>query len=342
MNNSARISLIMPVYNAERYVAAAIDSIIDQTLLPDEFIIVDDASTDETANILQRYTTRYRFIRIITLPAKKAGERRTALALNTALNEAHHEYIAWMDADDVCLPERLEFQFQFLQQHPDVVACGTQAIAFHNAWYKPVKKLQLPTDDERLKLFCLRQSPFFQSSVMMHKSFLHAHALHYNEQYEYAEDYEFFSRVARLGKVANLPQYLLRYRMHGTQSIRNQAFESYILKTIEQNVKHLFGECSNELIVLLNHRSTKGVEELLRCAETAQALQQELRTKKSFSPDTIETFVGYTINKKVTAALYQHPAWLTDIRKQQPQMLQILSSFQRLRLQLKKFLPEKN
>lgn len=338
MNNSTRITLIIPAYNAAKYLPAAIDSIIDQTVLPDECIIVDDGSTDHTAQIVQNYASQYRFIRLLTLPPKKGEERRTAQALNTALNEAHYEFIAWMDADDVCLPERLEHQLNFLQQHPDVVACGTQAVAFHNAWYKPTHKLQLPVDDEWLKLFCLRQSPFFQSSVMARKSFLHAHALHYNEQFEYAEDYEFFSRVAQKGKVANLPEFTLRYRMHGEQSIKHTAFESAVVAVIQRNVSELLGNCSHEVLSLLNHRTTLTPDELTQSFDTAAGLQHELKQKTRFSPKVIDAFIAYSWNRKLLHALNTNPVWVKKISRQQPHLLSTLEATQLLKIKLKAML----
>jgi glycosyltransferase involved in cell wall biosynthesis len=338
MNNSTRITLIMPAYNAAKYVATALDSIIDQTVLPDECIVVDDGSTDHTAEIIKKYSSQYRFIRLLSLPPKTGTERRTAKALNAALNEAHYEFIAWMDADDVCLPERLEHQLNFLQQHKDVVACGTQAVAFHDAWYKPTHKLQLPVEDEWLKLFCLRQSPFFQSAAMVRKSFLHAHALHYNEQFEYAEDYDFFSRVAQKGKVANLPEFTLRYRMHGEQSIKHASFESAVIAVIQRNVKELLGQCSDEVLQLLNHRTTLTVDELIASFDTATSLQHELKQKTHFSEKVIDAFIAYSWNRKLLHALSNNPLWVKKMKRQQSYLLSTVEANQLLKIKLKAML----
>src|ERR1700761_204383 len=114
------VSVLMPVFNAQRYVAAAVNSILDQTLGDFELIIVDDGSTDQSTAILRRLAGRDGRIRLISRP-----NTGYVVALNEALDAARGEFLARMDADDVSLPQRFEKQVQFLQENPDFVLVGT-------------------------------------------------------------------------------------------------------------------------------------------------------------------------------------------------------------------------
>ncbi len=117
-----RISIIMSVYNAERSLAAAIDSILAQTCQDWEFVICDDASTDQSWQILQKYRASQpdKFVLL-----QNQENRRLAYSLNRCLQLAKGDYIARMDADDLSHPERLEKQLAFLQANPEFVLCGT-------------------------------------------------------------------------------------------------------------------------------------------------------------------------------------------------------------------------
>ena len=119
-----RISVIMPAYNAEKYIREAIDSILAQTYTDFEFIIIDDASTDATASIVESYSDeRIRFFR-------NEHNMGVANTLNRGLDLAVGEYIARMDSDDISLPERFAKQVEFMDTHTDVIVCGSNAIVF--------------------------------------------------------------------------------------------------------------------------------------------------------------------------------------------------------------------
>src|SRR6476661_6105481 len=114
------VSVLMPVYNAGRYVAEAVESILGQTYADFEFLIVDDGSTDRSRAILERYAARDPRIRLVSRP-----NTGYAAALNELLGLARGELVARMDADDVALPERLLRQVNYLRAHPEVVCVGT-------------------------------------------------------------------------------------------------------------------------------------------------------------------------------------------------------------------------
>jgi len=116
-----KVSVIMPVYNTETYVAQAIESILAQTFTDFEFIIVDDGSTDRTPAILDAFSRSDNRVRIIHNPVN----RGPAACRNIGLNNSSGEYIALMDADDISKPERLAKQSAYLHNHPDVFVLGS-------------------------------------------------------------------------------------------------------------------------------------------------------------------------------------------------------------------------
>ena len=197
-----RVTVLMPVYNAERTLREAIDSILSQTFTDFEFLIIDDGSTDSSAEIVRSYTDP----RIRLLPNER--NLKITATLNRGLDIAQGEYIARMDADDISLPERLAKQVAFLDAHPEVGIVGTWAQAFGEAHFQ----IPHPTDPERIRAKLLFDSPLTHPSVMMRRAFLKTHNLRYLPLGHF-EDYELWQRSARLFPFANIPEYLLSYRV---------------------------------------------------------------------------------------------------------------------------------
>ncbi|MCH8873332.1 glycosyltransferase, partial [candidate division KSB1 bacterium] len=199
------VSVMMTVYNAEKYVAEAIESIQNQTLQNFEFVIVDDGSDDSTPEILRQAEADAR-IKVITKP--RMGR---AHALNVAWKNTKSDYIANIDADDLAEPFRLAKQVAFLKEHPEVGLLGTAS-----------KILTIPSGNERvlhhplsnreLRSALVRTCPFVHSSVMMPR-----HALEkvggYNEHFTVALDYELWIRIADYYEVANLEDVLIVKRV---------------------------------------------------------------------------------------------------------------------------------
>ena len=138
MNNTPEISLIMSVYNGEDYLREAIDSVLMQTFSAWEFIIINDCSTDGTAEILSEYAARDERIKVYT----NEVNLRLPSSLNKALSYAQGKYIARMDADDICLPDRLEKQYEFMEKNPDTLLIVTSD---HDTG-----GVKLPEGDEKL------------------------------------------------------------------------------------------------------------------------------------------------------------------------------------------------
>jgi glycosyltransferase involved in cell wall biosynthesis len=224
------ISVVIPAYNAEAWIVECIRSVAAQSLPPFEIIVADDCSSDATVQKVQELMQMDSRIRLIQLPQKPAPKRRTAAALNAAIAYATGSYIALMDADDVSCPDRFERQMAWLEQHPSYDAVGgwVQVIDKNG---KKGKVLRKPAHHLHLQALLPLSSPFYQNTVMLRAPVLKQHPLRYEEELEYAEDYEFFSRLARIVKVGNVQEVLVYYRQHAQQSVRNPLFVSCVQKT---------------------------------------------------------------------------------------------------------------
>lgn len=197
----------MSVYNGAAYLREAVDSVLAQTFRDFEFIIIDDSSTDGTAEILNSYGDP----RIVLL--RNEHNEGLAASLNRAIDAARGSYIARMDADDISAPDRLAVQTRFLEAHQDIVLVGSYARIIDS----PVT-LRQPTKSEDIAVHLLFHTSLIHPTAVFRRSFLEQHRLRYDPTFRQTQDYELFTRIARLGKIANIPRVLLRYRQHDRQT----------------------------------------------------------------------------------------------------------------------------
>jgi glycosyltransferase involved in cell wall biosynthesis len=198
----------MSVYNGEAYLAQALDSILGQSFSSFEFIVIDDASTDDTAGILAGYAGRDSRICLLS-NQKNMG---LAWSLNRGLKQADGRYIARMDADDICLPPRLEKQFSFMEEHPGVGVLGT-AVEIIDSAGQVIGQRMYPPDPIVIRWRLALENPLCHPTVMMRRSLLPDAP--YNSDLNTAQDYDLWCRLGLLTRSANLPQPLLRFRKHG-------------------------------------------------------------------------------------------------------------------------------
>lgn len=206
------VSVIMAVWNGEKYLHEAVESILGQTLSDFEFIIIDDGSTDRSYELLsQLRDPRLKLFR----NKENIGLARS---LNIALNVAEGEYIARMDADDIALPERLYTQVEFLEKNSSVVVCGTGVNYFSEDGDEGVSSP--PADDVTIRSTLIFGSLIFHPTVMFRAVLFREHAIQYNEQYTCSQDYELWATIANISgaRFANVPEPHMRYRKH-TSSI---------------------------------------------------------------------------------------------------------------------------
>ncbi len=204
MKSEPLVSVLMPVYNCEKYIFESVKSVLNQTFTDFELIIIDDCSTDATLSIIKSINDSS--IILIEKP-KNSGYTDS---LNHGISIAKGTYIARMDGDDICMPERFEKQVAFLNANREVILCGTaiQIIGSDKVLKHPLKH------EEILVKLCFGTS-FCHPSIMVRKEILLEN--NYNKNFEPAEDYELWTRLAFLGKLANLDTVLLQYREHPNQ-----------------------------------------------------------------------------------------------------------------------------
>lgn len=203
-----RVCVVMPVYNEEKYLAAAVDSILLQTFSDFILIAVDDCSTDDSLAILRSY--RDERIQIV----ENAQHMGIAYALNQGLSHAKGDLIFRMDADDISLPQRLQRQVNFMQDHPQVFVCGSDTDLIDETG-KVIGHRDTKKGDQLIKIaLFLGETSLAHPSVVMRSALMKAHQLQYCEKYPYAEDYELWCRCSTFGMYENIPEVLLQYRHH--------------------------------------------------------------------------------------------------------------------------------
>ncbi len=218
------VSVIMPAYNTAEYVEQAVESILNQTYKKFEFIIIDDASTDSTLNILEDFRRKDR--RIILIQNKKnLGVTRS---LNKGLELAKGEYIIRMDADDWSYPDRFKLQVKLMQDYPNVVVSGSYIeVSDSKLRTKYIRKYNINDSSIRKHLF--RYSPFAHPATIWKAEVLKKER--YNEIINVSQDYELYFRVGKIGKFMNLNKPLLKLRMH-EQSISTTMSNAQLKNTI--------------------------------------------------------------------------------------------------------------
>ena len=214
------VTAIITVYNEEKHIAEAVYSLLDQTYSNLEVLVIDDGSSDKTPDILARIKdSRLRVIR--------KNRLRRARALKLACEEAKGKYIANLDADDYSYPERIAKQVAFFEANPDYawIGCGEERVEPRRGEH--INRLY-PTDNATLRKQCTRCIPYSHSGVMFRKSLIDK-GINYDPEQPYLIDFEFFLRIAKKYKVANLPEVLVR------REVRNGSFFQGRFSTSQQN-----------------------------------------------------------------------------------------------------------
>ena len=204
------VSVIMPAYNAGKFIDRAVESILDQTFKDFEFIIIDDGSEDDTWNVIQKFAKKDR--RIVSLRNEK--NLNISNSLNRGLGVAKGEYIARMDADDWSYPYRLQRQYDFMVKNHDIVVLGS-GVYFCDHNFAVLNEREYPTDDKTVRRKIFRFSPFCHAVVFMRSDAVRK-AGGYNPDLYDAEDYDLYFRMGKIGKLRNLPEVLYKVRTYPT------------------------------------------------------------------------------------------------------------------------------
>jgi len=300
-NNTPLVSVVMPVYNGERYLREAIESILSQTYTNLELIIINDGSQDASEDIIKSYAD-YRIVYLIN--EQNSG---ICITLNRGLDVARGKYIARMDCDDISMPERLQEQVNFLEQNAEIGIVGSDIIMFGED--REDRYFDFVHDKDQCKAGVLFNSPFAHPSVMFRANIIRENNLHYNDQYRGREDFEMWYQMSKVCDFANLPCALLRYRVHKGQITQNrtpnedaksiafirQRFEQYKLNAEEQ-----------ESIIDYCLMRWSAVDDLKIC-HLYSSFKKVIKHRSSCSSPSYHKAMQITLSKALVYAMNQSP-----------------------------------
>ena len=249
-----KLAVILPAYNAENFIAECLESLLNQTFSDFCILAVNDASTDNTGKVLETYAAKDARLRVYHLPQNQ-GEPAVMQFVMDMLNYMNVEYVARMDADDICVTHRFEKQVQYLDEHPEIDILGSNALLFNNGKTdKATKVSTLPLLDKDIKAhFSLARDNIINPSSMWRHSSIKALGINY-AQTATAPDFHMWVQCALHKKTfANLPEPLLLYRIHQAQAskIHDKISES-VQYSMELWISHLFPELTPKEVSLLS------------------------------------------------------------------------------------------
>jgi hypothetical protein len=243
--SSPRVSVVLPVYNGAAYVERAIASVLEQTFVDFELIVIDDGSTDRTARVLATISD-------LRLHVVSQPNRGLSATLNRGIALARGVYVARQDHDDLSLPTRLAQQVAFMDAHPRCALLGTRAEIYEGD-VSVGRFHDHALSHEALRFELLFDNPFVHSSVMLRHTALTALGGYTTDPARQPpEDYELWSRIARSERVANLPQRLVIYR-EVASSLSRVSARPFLHKQLllgSENLAHLLGETAPTVAML--------------------------------------------------------------------------------------------
>ncbi len=203
------VSVIMPVYNAEKFLDRAIQSILNQTYDKWELLLIDDGSTDNSLKLIKKFSDpRIRFF----VNEKNSG---IAQSTNRGVDESRGEYIALLDDDDEAINNRLALQVEYMEEHPDIAILGGRSIDMDENDKILSLKGSVRNNPKLIKAMLLFGNvDFYNGTAMIRKKFIVDNQLRYRDGCYGMQDYRFYIESSKCGKITTLDQYLLKYRKH--------------------------------------------------------------------------------------------------------------------------------
>lgn len=210
------VSVNIITHNRAQYIGEAINSVLKQDFTDFELIIVDDASTDNTVEVIKPFLSDKR-VSYFLLPKQK----NIAAVRNFALSKSQGKYIAVLDSDDIwSYDKKLSQQYAFLENNPSIVLVGTGAIIIDSLGNEKRKTLKPSTDDDIKKVILLK-NPLFHSSIMYRREIIMGRG-GYGENLKYCDDFDLWLRLSETEKFYNFPEFWIKYREHSdNESIKN-------------------------------------------------------------------------------------------------------------------------
>lgn len=251
MRGNPKVSVILPVFNGEKYIVEAISSILNQSYTNFELIVVNDGSTDHSRHVVASFEDQ----RIILV--ENVRNRGLVFSLNRGMELACGEFVARMDADDIAHRERLRLQVEYLDTHPSVGLVGT-AIRQIDEQGRFLEDLVPPSRHETIKWKFLFETAIFHATIVMRKSLVDTNG-GYNPAFPHVEDTELWSRLLDVTEFANLPDVLYTRRWHSesvcnskwavqfatVSKIRHSSFEKILRHPIDLSTVTSLSKCLN-------------------------------------------------------------------------------------------------
>lgn len=248
-----KLVVILPAYNAENFITECLESLLNQTFSDFCILAVNDASTDSTGNILESYAAKDTRLRVYHF-SENQGEPAVMQFTMDILKEMDVEYVARMDADDVCIPQRFERQIQYLDSHPEIDILGSNAVLFYEGQTRAPKFTNHPLLDKDIKAhFSLARGNIINPTTMWRHSSIKDLPINY-AQTATAPDFHMWVQCAlHQKKFANLPEPLLVYRLHqGQESKKHDKISESVQYSMELWISHLFPELTPKEVSLLS------------------------------------------------------------------------------------------
>ena len=289
MDNTPLLSVLMPVFNSERFVAEAIESILNQSFKDFEFLILDDASTDKSIEIIKDFKNKDSRIKVFQ-NEKNLG---VVESRNKLINLSKGKYIAWLDSDDIALPNRFEEEIKFLEEHPEIGMVG----AYPEIIDENGKKLGIwlfEIDPKKLKIELFFHSPFLSSSVMIRRSSLPIEL--YDPRFQVAEDFDLYSKIAEKSDIANIPKFLVKYRINskGLSKSNTGKMEQLAVQVIKEHAERLGIKLEESTIKNLREPKTASkiaFEEIGKIEKSLILLKDLLSENSPFDKTSIDEVI---------------------------------------------------
>ncbi|WP_323789672.1 glycosyltransferase family 2 protein [Psychroserpens sp.] len=292
------LTVIIPVYNGEKYLEEAIDSILNQTFTDFKLLVLNDNSSDSTPAILKAYQDKDSRVEVI----HKTKNEGPANLRNEGIERAQTEFIALMDADDIALPTRFEKQLAVFNNNPNIGVCGTWFTFFGDKQ----KLIKHAVEPDALKVQFLSSCGIGNPTVMFRKSAIKD--FRFEHQFVPAEDYGLWSEVIRVTDFYNIPESLLNYRWHPNNISQTKTENLHKANVLikKRQLKHFGIDANSEnMDAYLNAVSLKKdltPEQVIAAIEASKKLKERNQTSNYYNPTIFESHIDKVIIRTIRNA----------------------------------------
>jgi glycosyltransferase involved in cell wall biosynthesis len=326
------ISVVMPVYNAEKYLSKTIESILNQTHIDFELLILNDKSTDNSLEIIKQYQAIDSRVILID----KEINVGPANLRNEGFRLSKGTFIALMDADDIALPNRFEKQITILKSNPEIGVCGTWFTFFGT---KKNKVIRHSEKHDAIKVSFLHSCGIGNPTVILRKEALNG--LEFNNDYVPVEDYDLWSRLLPKTQFYNIPESLLNYRQHDSNISKTKIDNvNRSIRKVKINQMAEFGIDSSDanIDLYLNAVSVKrglSPDEILSVIEASKYLIEQNKKLKGFNPELLEKQINHTLIRTIRNASKYNLSFFNHLKNKEQELFQKINRLDKMILFLK-------